>query len=34
MDGQDYKKNLEDEEKGEYVPAIEAYLDDLNSKIS
>lgn len=34
MEGQDYKKNLEDEVKGEYVPAIEAYLNDLNSRIS
>ena len=34
MEGQDYKKNLEDEVKGEYVPAIEAYLEDLNSRIS
>lgn len=34
MDGQDYKKNPEDEEKGEYVPAIEAYPDDLNGIIS
>lgn len=34
MDGQDYKKNPEDEEKGEYVPAIEAYPDDPNGIIS
>lgn len=34
MEGQGYKKNLEDEVKGEYVPAIEAYLEDLNSRIS
>ena len=34
MEGQDYKKNLEDEVNGEYVPAIEAYLEDLNSRIS
>lgn len=34
MEGQDYKKNPEDEEKGEYTPAIEAYTDDLNGIIS
>lgn len=34
MDGQDYKKNPEYEVKGEYMPDIEAYPDDLNSRIS
>lgn len=34
MEGQDYKKNPEDEEKGEYTPAIEVYPDDLNGIIS
>lgn len=34
MEGQDYKKNPEDEVKGEYTPAIEAYPDDLNGIIS
>lgn len=34
MDGQDRKKNPEYEVKGKYMPAIEAYPDDLNSRIS
>lgn len=34
MEGQGYKKNPEDEVKGEYTPAIEAYPDDLNGIIS